>query len=251
MPTPHQAHRAVPRGADALPRESNKLWRALGDCGYRAASRNRHWHGALSGPATKVLLTRAWQDFGDRRFIHLTGISISYLDHLRSSAAYQKVTRALDTNAFVTRHDRRQESSCTPRSAGLHPHRFRPSEAYLLRVIGLMLESLHSDGGSECINFETAKMLNKLDVEFIRSRPRHTNGNALVESKNGAIARKIMVYATSLKSTPVQSIASTMKSSILTSISTDLATSRSIPSMPREKSEKPAHKNTSRRRSQD
>lgn len=78
----------------------------------------------------------------------------------------------------------------------------RLSEAHLLPVIGLMLESFpfairgfHSDGGSEYINFETAKMLNKLNVEFTRSRPRHTNDNALAESKNGAVVRKIMGYS--------------------------------------------------------
>jgi transposase InsO family protein len=78
----------------------------------------------------------------------------------------------------------------------------RLSEAHLLPVIGLMLNSFpfairgfHSDGGSEYINFETAKMLNKLNVEFTRSRPRHTNDNALAESKNGAVVRKIMGYS--------------------------------------------------------
>jgi transposase InsO family protein len=78
----------------------------------------------------------------------------------------------------------------------------RISEAYLLPVIALMLESfpvtilgVHSDGGSEYINHDTAKLLNKLNVEFTRSRPRCTNDNALAECKNGAVVRKIMGYS--------------------------------------------------------
>jgi hypothetical protein len=78
----------------------------------------------------------------------------------------------------------------------------RISEAYLLPVIALLLEGFpfavrgfHSDSGSEYINYEIAGLLEKLCVEFTKSRPRQTNANALVESKNGAVIRKIMGYS--------------------------------------------------------
>jgi Integrase core domain len=78
----------------------------------------------------------------------------------------------------------------------------RISEAYLVPVIKLMLESFpfvihgfHSDNGSEFINHEVAKLLNKLRIEFTKSRPRHSNDNALVECKNGVVIRKLMGYA--------------------------------------------------------
>jgi hypothetical protein len=38
-------------------------------------------------------------------------------------------------------------------------------------------------------------MLEKLRIEFTKSRPRHTNDNALAECKNGAIVRKTMGYS--------------------------------------------------------
>ena len=38
------------------------------------------------------------------------------------------------------------------------------------------------------------KLLNKLLIEFTKSRPRHSNDNALVEAKNGAIVRKQFGY---------------------------------------------------------
>jgi hypothetical protein len=40
-----------------------------------------------------------------------------------------------------------------------------------------------------------AKLLNKLLIRFTKSRPRHTNDNGLVESKNGAAIRKNLGYA--------------------------------------------------------
>jgi hypothetical protein len=38
-------------------------------------------------------------------------------------------------------------------------------------------------------------MLDKLRVEFTKSRPRHSNDNGLDETKNGAVVRKHLGYA--------------------------------------------------------
>ncbi len=74
-------------------------------------------------------------------------------------------------------------------------------EAWLLPVLGAMLEQFpftirgfHSDNGSEFINHTVATLLNKLLVEQTKSRPRRSNDNGLVESKNGAVIRKHMGY---------------------------------------------------------
>ena len=76
------------------------------------------------------------------------------------------------------------------------------SEAYLLPVIWQLLAGFpfvilgfHSDNGSEYINYQVAKLLDKLLVEFTKSRPRHSNDNALAESKNAAVVRKHLGYA--------------------------------------------------------
>ena len=75
------------------------------------------------------------------------------------------------------------------------------SEAHLLPVIEQMLEQFpfvllgfHADNGSEYVNRKVAAMLDKLRVEFTRSRPRHSNDNGLAETKNGAVVRKIFGY---------------------------------------------------------
>ncbi|HED36814.1 MAG TPA: transposase [Ignavibacteria bacterium] len=48
----------------------------------------------------------------------------------------------------------------------------------------------YADNGSEYINKTVAKLLNKIHIELTKSRSRHSNDNALVESKNGSIIRK-------------------------------------------------------------
>lgn len=76
------------------------------------------------------------------------------------------------------------------------------SEAYLLPVIRRLLYGfpffileLHSDNGSEYINYTVAALQGKLRIEFTKARPRHSNDNALAESKNAAVIRKHMGYA--------------------------------------------------------
>jgi hypothetical protein len=58
------------------------------------------------------------------------------------------------------------------------------------RILGF-----HADNGSEYINHQVARMLEKLRAEFTKSRPRHCNDNGLVETKNGAIVRKHLGYS--------------------------------------------------------
>jgi transposase InsO family protein len=67
------------------------------------------------------------------------------------------------------------------------------SEAYLIPVLKEMIEAfpfvilgIHADKGSESINYQVAKFLKKLRIDQTKSRPRHSNDNALAESKNAA-----------------------------------------------------------------
>ena len=53
----------------------------------------------------------------------------------------------------------------------------------------------HSDNGSEYINRQVAEMLEKLRIEQTKSRSRHSNDNALAESKNASVVRKHMGYS--------------------------------------------------------
>ena len=75
------------------------------------------------------------------------------------------------------------------------------SEAYLKPALELLLEqfpfvifNFHSDRGSEFINKIVAGILEKLLINQTKSRSRHCNDNALIESKNGSVLRKNMGY---------------------------------------------------------
>ena len=77
----------------------------------------------------------------------------------------------------------------------------RISEAYLVPALETMLlqfpfitRGFHSDNGSEFVNHIVARLLNKMLIRFTKSRPRHTNDNGLVESKNGSVVRKQLGY---------------------------------------------------------
>ncbi|MHB1751687.1 MAG: integrase, partial [Acidiferrobacter sp.] len=76
------------------------------------------------------------------------------------------------------------------------------SEYYLIPILTQLLEAFpfsvlgfHSDNGSEYINKRVAELPDKLLIEFTKSRSRQSNDNALAESKNGSVARKIFGYS--------------------------------------------------------
>lgn len=72
------------------------------------------------------------------------------------------------------------------------------SESYLIPALEQLLDAFpfpiqgfHSDNGSEYINGRVARLLGTLLIDFTKSRARQTHDNALVESKNGAVVRKL------------------------------------------------------------
>ena len=190
-------------------------------------------HDTLSGPATKVLLRRAFLIFGDARYARLCEISVSHLYNLRASEPYRKQrlvwqrTRPAPIAIGIRkapapagrpgyiRIDTVHQGDLDGIKGVYHINAVdiitqwelvacveHISEAYLLPVIELLLAGFpfvilgfHSDSGSEFVNHQVAKMLNKLRVEFTKSRPRQTNDNALAECKNGAVIRKAIGYS--------------------------------------------------------
>lgn len=190
-------------------------------------------HGTLSGPATKCLMQRAVAVFGDARYARLAGISVAHLYNLRRRSGYETKRRhwsktrghgvpiaarrapSPDNRAGFIRIDSVHQGDQDGVKGVYHINvvdcvtQFeivatceRISEAFLLPVIGAMLESFpfrilgfHADNGSEYINHTVAALLEKLRVEFTKSRPRHSNDNGLAETKNAAIVRKHFGYS--------------------------------------------------------
>lgn len=190
-------------------------------------------HGTVSGPATKKLTERALPLFGDARFERLAWISVSHLYNLRRGTSYQRTrrhwTKTRPTGVPIGQR-RAPQPNGRPgyiRIDSVHQGdqdgvngvyhinavdcvtQFQLvatcetiGEAYLLPVIRQLLEGFpfvilgfHADNGSEYINDQVATLLEPLRIEFTKSRPRHSNDNALAESKNGAVVRKHPGYA--------------------------------------------------------
>ena len=93
-------------------------------------------------------------------------------------------------------------------------------ERHMLPVLEAMLHQLpfrilgfHCDNGSEFLNHRVAAMLEKLLVEFTKSRAYSTTDNALVEGKNGQWFASTSVTVLSGASTPRRCIVSLLRTS--------------------------------------
>jgi transposase InsO family protein len=189
--------------------------------------------GTMSGPATACVLRRQRDVFADTRFERLGSISVGHLYNLRNSAPYRAqrvvLTKTRPTKAVSIGVRKAPAPEGRPgfiRIDSVHQGDWDGtkglyhinavdcvtqwevvatvqtiSEAHLLPVIEQMLAQFpfeilgfHADNGSEYVNHQVARMLDKLRVEFTRSRPRRSNDNGLAETKNGAVVRKLFGY---------------------------------------------------------
>ena len=185
--------------------------------------------GQLSGPATKRILWRQRHVFGDERFERLARISNGHIYNLRGRRAYRRArttfrqTRGAPSSIGKRRRPRPEGRPGFVRVDTVHSGDLggekgayiinmvdevtqyqqraavpRITEHFMVPVLGALLAAFpfrvlgfHADNGSEYINHRVAGMLNKLHVtEFTKSRPRRSNDNALVESKNGNVVRR-------------------------------------------------------------
>lgn len=80
---------------------------------------------------------------------------------------------------------------CVETISELH---LKPIFELLQEIFPFRVMNFHSDNGSENINYTVADILNRLIIKQTKSRSRHCNDNALVESKNGSVIRKHMGY---------------------------------------------------------
>jgi len=201
------------------------------DIALLAETDNVHYR--LSGPATKALFQRAFNVYGDRRFLRLKDISVAHLYNLRAAKRYLRHALVLAKTHPVKRSiGTRKKPSPNGRPGYLRVDTVHQgdrdkakgvyhinivdevtqweivgavegiSEAFLEPLLEKLLErfpfaivGFHSDNGSEFINDRVAQLLNKLLIEQTKSRSRRTNDNALVEGKNGSVIRKQMGYA--------------------------------------------------------
>jgi hypothetical protein len=186
-----------------------------------------------SGAVIKKLCERASTLFGQKDYQNIAKISVSHLYNLRASKGYLNQRRSFEktTSRQVAIGERRKPNSEGKpgyiRVDTVHQGdqdgvkgvyhinavdevtQFeivlscaKISEQFLIPILTEMLETFpfivlgfHADNGSEYINHQVAKLLNKLHIELTKSRSRHSNDNALAESKNASVIRKIYGYS--------------------------------------------------------
>ena len=189
-------------------------------------------HDGLSGPAVRHILQREYRVFGKAEYRRLAEISASHIYNLRRAAAYRRhrsVVNHTQARQIAIAQRRKPDPQGQPgylRVDTVHQghHDGQPglyhinavdtvtqwqvvgavetiSERHLLPVLEAILHQFpfrilgfHCDNGSEFLNHTVARLLNKLLVEFTKSRPYRTTDNALVEGKNGAVVRKHIGY---------------------------------------------------------
>jgi len=189
-------------------------------------------HGRLSGPATRRILQRAYEQFGEKQYGRLAKISVAHLYNLRASARYRNQAAVFEPTQSTTaaigqrrkpdpqgrpgyvRVDTVHQGDSAGTKGVYHINAVdavtqwqvvgcaeKISEAYLVPVLAAVLvqfpfpiRGFHADNGSEYINHRVAEMLRKLHAEFTKSRACRSQDNALVEGKNGAVIRKLIGY---------------------------------------------------------
>lgn len=185
------------------------------------------------GHATRAVMRRMYEEYGDERFERLATVSNGHLYNLRKSATYKRrrttyrKTRSRKVGIAERRKpqpkgrpgflrvDTVDQGEKDGRKGVFHINLVDEvtqwehvgtvraiSERFLLKVLEELIKScpfkvlgFHADNGSEYINHLVAELLNSLHIpEFTKSRPRRSNDNALVESKNGNVIRRCFGY---------------------------------------------------------
>lgn len=188
-------------------------------------------HHHLSGAATKKILEREHKIFQRMAYKTIADISVAHIYNIRntnrqynsSDAQWFARTQATSVNIGIRAQPHPQGKPGFLRVDTVHQgdrdgrkgvyhinivdevtqyeliatvekiseHFLTPVIEELLLLFPFAIMEFHSDNGSEYINRVVANLLAKLYVRLTKSRARCSNDNALVESKNGSVIRKL------------------------------------------------------------
>jgi len=189
-------------------------------------------HETMSGPATRKILEREWGIYTHAEYQRLATISVAHIYNLRKRRRYRECrmnytqTRAVQVAIGERRKPQPEGRPGYLRVDTVHQgdrdgikgvyHINAVDEVTQWQVVGavsaitqthlepvlrsilgqfpFLIRGFHTDNGSEFINESVSGLLQRLLIEQTKSRPRHSNDNGLVESKNGAVHRKHMGY---------------------------------------------------------
>lgn len=190
-------------------------------------------HGRLSGPAMKKILADEYQLFGNKEYARLANISPSHIYNVRGKHLYRTTTRTYvgtrptqrnigerkkpqpEGRPGFLRVDSVHAGDATNGDKGVYyinlvdevtqwevvvcvqticERHLKPVLQTALVLIPFVILGIHADNGSEYINQWVARLCEKIRAELTKTRPRHSNDNALVETKNGSVVRKHLGY---------------------------------------------------------
>jgi transposase InsO family protein len=189
-------------------------------------------HETLSGPATRKILEREFAQYQHREYEQLATISVAHIYNLRRRPRYRErrlnysKTRAVQVAIGERRKpdpqgrpgylrvdtvhqgdldgvkgvyhinavDEVTQWQQVGSVAAITQSHLEPVLRAILAQFPFPIHGFHSDNGSEFINQSVSDLLQRLLIEQTKSRPRKSNDNGLVESKNGAVIRKHMGY---------------------------------------------------------
>lgn len=213
-------------------RTVNGFSRHYNDQDIRLLAQMDERHNTPNGLTLKKLMERAHRVFGQIEYQRLASISVAHLYNLRKSKPYTRIRHTLDKTRPKASHigqRRKPEPNGQPgyiridtvhqgdkdKQKGVYhinavdevtqmefvvsvqrisEHFLIPALEQLLDDFPIVILGFHSDNGSEYINKRVARLLEKLRIEFTKSRSRQTNDNALAECKNGHVIRKLFGY---------------------------------------------------------
>jgi transposase InsO family protein len=191
-------------------------------------------HDSPNGASLKKTLKRMAREYGKDEYLNISHISVSHIynlkkkvSYLRGFASYQKTNKGKakaigqrckpkpEGKPGYLRVDTIHQGDRERQKGVYHINTVdeltqwevigaaeKISDEYLLPLLEKIIASypyqiinFHADNGSEYINQKVAEMLNKLLIKLTKSRPRHSNDNALIETKNGWVVRKWLGYS--------------------------------------------------------
>lgn len=191
-------------------------------------------HGRLSGPATKRILQREYLIFGKLEYEKIYHISVPHIYNIRKKSRQYKSnilfiakTQSVNRNIgerrkprplgkpgylrvdsvhqgdlgeekgvyYVNMVDEVTQWEVVGCVRGISEEFLTPLLEELLLRFPFLILNFHSDNGSEYINYQVAKILEKMRIDQTKSMARRSTNNALVEGKNGAIIRKHMGHS--------------------------------------------------------
>ena len=189
-------------------------------------------HGFLSGPATKKILEREYREFGHEEYRNISQISVAHLynlrkknarlglgktftktkpvasqigerakpdpqglpGHLRVDTVHQGDSGGLKGVYHINAVDEITQWQAVVSVEKISEAHIIPAIEEMLTEFPFVIRGFHSDNGSEFVNHSALDLLNRLLIRFTKTRPRHSNDNGLVETKNGWVIRKQLGY---------------------------------------------------------